>query len=98
MIDLTKDTFNETIGSGERILVDYWATWCEPCKVMAPILAEINEEILPVYKVDVDAEMEIAKSQSIQSMPTLILYSNGEMVARISGARSKAKVIEDLNL
>ena len=98
MIDLTKDTFEETINQIDVVLVDFWATWCEPCKAMAPILEEINAENLDVFKVDVDAEMELAKSQAVRSMPTLILYEFGVETNRFIGATSKAKVLEHFGL
>ena len=98
MIDLTKDTWEEVINSYDRILVDFWATWCEPCKAMAPILQKIHEETIPVFKVDVDDEMELAKAQHIQSMPTIVYFENGKEVDRLIGAASKAKVLEHFNL
>lgn len=98
MIDLTIDTFEEVINAGNKLLVDYWATWCEPCKVMAPILENIHSEVLPVYKVDVDKEMNLARSQQVQSMPTLVLYQNGKEVDRLIGAASKQKVLDYFNL
>lgn len=98
MIDLTEQTFNEYINSQERVLVDFWATWCEPCKAMAPILEDINNETVTVAKVDVDKEMSVAKAQGIRSMPTLVLYENGVETQRVVGARSKNRVLEDLGL
>ena len=98
MIDLTNDTWEEVINSYDRILVDFWATWCEPCKAMAPILKEIHEETIPVFKVDVDDQMELAKSQHIQSMPTLVYFVKGKEVHRMIGAGSKTKVLEMFNL
>jgi len=96
--NLTVDTFYETIGASDKILVDFWATWCEPCKAMLPILESINEEIVEVAKVDVDAEMMLARELGIRSMPTLILFENGQEVSRMIGARPKNEVIEALGL
>lgn len=98
MKSLTTEVFMEIIALEERILVDFWATWCEPCKAMVPILQDIHETILPVYKVDVDAETELAKRLGIRSMPTLILFENGQEVARMIGARPKNEVVEALGL
>ena len=88
----------EIIALEEKVLVDFWATWCEPCKAMVPILQDIHETILPVYKVDVDAEIELAKQMGIRSMPTLILFENGEEIARMIGARPKNEIVEVLGL
>jgi len=96
--NLTVDTFYETIGASDKILVDFWATWCEPCKAMLPMLESINEEIVEVAKVDVDAEMMLARELGIRSMPTLILFENGQEVSRMIGARPKNEVIEALGL
>lgn len=98
MQNLTVDTFYETIGASDKILVDFWATWCEPCKAMLPILESINEEIVEVAKVDVDAEMMLARELGIRSMPTLILFENGQEVSRMIGARPKNEVVEALGL
>ena len=78
--------------------MDFWATWCEPCKAMLPILESINEEIVEVAKVDVDAEMMLARELGIRSMPTLILFENGQEVSRMIGARPKNEVVEALGL
>jgi thioredoxin 1 len=96
--NLTVDTFYEVIGASDKILVDFWATWCEPCKAMLPILESINEEIVEVAKVDVDAEMMLARELGIRSMPTLILFENGQEVSRMIGARPKNEVVEALGL
>jgi len=95
---LTTEIFMEVIALEEKVLVDFWATWCEPCKAMVPILQDIHETILPVYKVDVDAEIELAKQMGIRSMPTLILFENGEEIARMIGARPKNEIVEVLGL
>jgi thioredoxin 1 len=98
MIELTEQTFNEYINSQEKVLVDFWATWCEPCKAMVPILEDIHNETVTVAKVDVDKEMAVAKAQGIRSMPTLILYENGVETKRLIGAQPKNKVLEGLGL
>ncbi len=98
MQNLTVDTFYEVIRASDKILVDFWATWCEPCKAMLPILESINEEIVEVAKVDVDAEMMLARELGIRSMPTLILFENGQEVSRMIGARPKNEVVEALGL
>lgn len=98
MINLTTDTFYEVIGAYDRILVDFWAAWCEPCKAMLPILESIDSETVTVAKVDVDAEISIAKELGIRSMPTLILFENGIEAGRMIGARPKAEILEKLGL
>jgi len=85
MITLTDENFAEhTAGT---ILVDFWADWCAPCKQMEPILAQIDELVVPVGKMEVEAFPEIAQRLEIVSIPTLILFKDGNPVRRIVGAQ-----------
>ena len=95
-IELNKENFTETVGSNKPVLVDYWAEWCGPCKMVAPILEEVASDMsekLTVGKVDVDANQELAAQLNIMSIPTLILFKDGEIVDQAIGALSKAQLL-----
>ena len=99
-MNLTKDNFYETIASGDT-LVDFWATWCGPCQMIAPVLEEIAEEYpgISVVKVDVDGAPELVQHYGIGSIPTLLCIKDGEVVSRLVGARPKNYIVamfEDL--
>lgn len=97
MIETTKETFVEEINSEEKVLVDFWAPWCSPCKMLSGTLEQIQKETnIKIVKVNVDEESELASTYNIRSLPTLILFKNGEMVNQIVGAVSKNKILEML--
>ena len=93
-INLTTSTFDETVGgSSVPVVVDFWAEWCGPCKMVAPILDEIASEHagnLTVAKLNVDENPDIAMRYQVMSIPTMIVFSGGEAVRRIVGAKSKS--------
>ncbi|MGH9071078.1 MAG: thioredoxin [Acidimicrobiales bacterium] len=97
---LSDTSFDETVKLSDRpVLVDFWAEWCGPCKMIAPILAEIAAEkadVLQVAKVNVDDNLEISRRFQVMSIPTLILFKDGEPVKRIVGAKPKAQLLQDL--
>ncbi|HNI34584.1 MAG TPA: thioredoxin [Microthrixaceae bacterium] len=99
--NLTESTFSEEVaGSDVPVLVDFWAEWCNPCKLVAPILEEINGENdgkLKVAKVDVDSNPALARRFDVMSIPTMILFKDGEPTHRIVGAKGKAQLVEELS-
>ncbi|MCR5289018.1 MAG: thioredoxin [Treponema sp.] len=88
-----KNFEQEVLQSDKPVLIDFWATWCGPCKMMAPVVAELAEEFdgkVKVGKVDVDENEEIAQKYGIMSIPTFIVFNNGEAKATRIGGCSKA--------
>jgi len=101
-IKLTKDNFEtEVIGSSLPVLVDFWATWCGPCMMLAPIVEEIAREkagVLKVGKVNVDEEGELAQAFQIASIPTVVLIRDGRIVGKSVGYRTKEQLLKALGL
>jgi len=88
-------TFRDLIQSGKPVLVDFHATWCGPCKVMSPVLAEVKQELgdaVTIIKIDVDKQPDLAQALSVQGVPTFVLFKNGEPLWRQSGAMSKGQL------
>jgi len=97
---LTDATFDEVIGSSEKpILVDFWAEWCGPCKTIAPILEELATEQADKFvigKLDVDVNVATATKFSVMSIPTLLLFKDGAVVARLVGAKPKGALLQEI--
>jgi thioredoxin 1 len=99
IIEVTDANFAaEVLESETPVLVDFWAEWCGPCRVVAPILEEINEEQdnLRVVKLDVDNNQETAARYDVMSIPTLIVFRNGEVATKIIGALPKKRLVQEL--
>jgi thioredoxin 1 len=98
---LTDSTFDEEIaGAGEPVLVDFWAEWCGPCKMIAPVLEEIAGEQagkLRIAKLNVDDNPSAARRFDVMSIPTLIVFKDGQPAKRIVGAKPKGALLEELS-
>ena len=98
-ININKNNFeNEVLNSDKTVLLDFWASWCAPCRRVVPIVEEIADERrdIKVGKINVDEEPKLANKFSIMSIPTLVVMKNGKIVQQVSGARPKNAILEML--
>ena len=96
VVKVTKENYQALVEANDLVLLDFWAVWCGPCKMIAPIVEEIaaeREDVL-VGKVDVDSDMELAAQFGISSIPTLVVVKNGVPAAKSVGYRPKADILK----
>ena len=96
----TNTSFDELLQSEKLVIVDFWATWCGPCRMLSPLLDEVEAEMedqVEVVKVNVDDADEIAMRFRIMSIPTLLFFKNGQMVDRSVGAMPKSALVDKIN-
>ena len=100
IVTLSDSTFDEAIGASDTpVLVDFWAEWCGPCKMIAPTLAEIADEQrgkIAIAKLNVDDNPDTARRFDVMSIPTLLVFKDGEQVKRLVGAKGKGQLLQDL--
>ncbi len=94
-VKMTKENFQEYINSPEKTLVDFWAPWCGPCRMLGPIIEEIANEVPnTIGKVNVDEEDELASKYQVSSIPTVIIFQNGKEVTRTVGYQPKENFLK----
>jgi thioredoxin 1 len=97
---LSDATFDEHVKVADvPVLVDFWAEWCGPCKVIAPVLEEISKEQagkVEVVKLNIDENLDTTRRYDVMSIPTLILFKDGEPVVRVVGARGKSQLLQEI--
>ena len=101
LLELTNETFDEEVGASELpMVVDFWAEWCGPCRMVAPVLEQIateNAGKIRLAKLNVDDAPAVAQRFNIMSIPTLMVFKDGEMKKRIVGAKGKGQLLEELS-
>lgn len=101
VLKLTEENFEKEVMQSEKtVIVDFFATWCGPCKMMSPIIDEIAEELgdsVKVGKIDTDENLELAQKVGIMSIPTIMILKNGRVVKTFVGVTSKSEIIDSIN-
>lgn len=101
IVNLSTSTFDETVLGGDHpVVVDFWAEWCGPCKAISPILTELADELdgkVTISKVNVDDNPDLAMRYNVMSIPTLLVFSQGEVSKRLVGAKGKSQLLQELD-
>jgi thioredoxin 1 len=101
IVNLSTATFDETVNGAEgAILVDFWAEWCGPCKMITPVLEELAGELVDqvtIAKLNVDDNPEVAMRFNVMSIPTLLVFEGGELRKRLVGAKGKSQLLQELD-
>src|SRR3989344_7210448 len=101
MLDLTKDTFRSEISQNMPVLVDFWAPWCSPCRIVSPILEKLSSEYttkLKFAKLNVDDSQEIAAEHDIRGIPCMVVFSKGKEIDRVIGAYPESELRKKIDL
>lgn len=99
VLELNDATFDQTVASAPVLLVDFWAPWCGPCRMIAPVIEELAKELagkVTVAKVNVDDAAGVAGAHNIKAIPTIMIFRNGVLAERMTGLSSKAALLEKL--
>lgn len=100
MREITQKEFEQSMLAGEPMIVDFWAEWCGPCKIMGPMLEQLSEAYegsVSFYKSNVDAEPDFAKRFNVMSIPTLVMFKEGQKLGSIVGAMGPDKIVNKIN-
>lgn len=99
-LEITDSTFDEILNSDKLVVMDFWAEWCGPCRMISPIIEELSAEYADkavIGKVDVDSNDEITSKFGIRNIPTILFFKNGELVDKHVGAAQKTALVEKIN-
>ena len=99
-LHITKETFQKEVMESEKpVLVDFWASWCGPCRMLLPVIEQLSEEVTTakICKINVDEEPELAQQFQVMTIPTLLVFKGGKVTAKSIGVQPKEEILEMLN-